>query len=240
MHDLPTYQRIYLSYIGRMYALTYRTIWKRFLGIQLSSWIKWGPLIILLAAWLSGFPWWLLSLIVLVVIWIRVTYRRAAKAGYSRFVVDQTAVSPTIEFQPLAPNERVSLRATGSFALSNRETNVLLRPADYWQAPLGDHTVMVKQGSQHFLYQFFNKQTVEDVHAGWLIFGAEPIQALAVTFCSKWGPNFADFSNLYYVRGGDNAPPCRRRIIYFTFADDRDHAAVWHNILQDLNHDSGG
>ena len=149
-------------------------------------------------------------------------------------MADKTAVSPTTDFDPLQPHEHVKLRATGQFALSSRETSVLLRPAEYWKVPLGDHSVMVEERSEQYLYQFFSKVTLEKVQAGWLIFGREPMRALSVTFCSKWGPSFTDFSQSYYIRGGKNEPPCQQRAITFTFASDREHAAVWHNILQDF------
>jgi len=235
MHDLSLLQQIYLTYLGHMYAFTFRTRWTRFWGISLSSWLQFGAFLILLAAWFFGSSWWLLTVLLIVVLWIRFSYRRAAKVGYYKFVEDKTAVFPTTNFIPLAPNERVKARATGLFALSDMETNVLLRPADYWKVPLGEHTVMVENGPEQFLYQFFNKATLEKVQAGWLIFGREPRRALSVTFCSKWGPTFTDFSQLYYINRGNNEPPCQRRTIVFTFAGDQEHTAVWHNISQDLN-----
>jgi len=217
-----------------MYAFTFRTKWRRFIGISLASWLQFAAFLILLVAWIVRLPWWLLTLMLFVVLWIRFSYWRAAKARYNKFVVDKTAVSPTADFDPLQPNEHVTLRATGLFAVSSRETSVLLRPAEYWKVPLGDHTVMVEQRPEQYLYQFFGKTTLEKVQVGWLIFGHEPMRALSVTFCSKWGPAYTDFSQLYYVPGGNADPPCQQRNITFTFASDREHAAVWHNILQDL------
>ncbi|KAA3657403.1 MAG: hypothetical protein DWQ04_28230, partial [Chloroflexi bacterium] len=146
MHDLSSLQRFYLTYLGRMYAFTFRTKLRRFIGISLGSWLQFCLLLILLVAWILRLPWWLLLLTLFVFLWIRFSYWRAAKAGYNKFVVDKTAVSPTIDFDLLKPNEHVKFRATGLFAVSSRETNVLLRPAEYWKVPLGDHTVMVEQG----------------------------------------------------------------------------------------------
>ncbi|MCA9924532.1 MAG: hypothetical protein KC421_19280, partial [Anaerolineales bacterium] len=233
---LSYFQRFYLSYLGYMYAYAFRTSRQRFLGISRRSWLTLLLFLLLLMSFIFGYPTWISGLLFLIIIWLRFTYWRAAKAGYSKFVADKTAVSPPADLKPLEPNERIKLRATGLFALSSRETNVLLRPAEYWKVPLGEHAVMVEQQPQSFLYQFFNRDTIEDVRVGWLIFGRQPRRTLAVTFCSKWGKNFTDFSQLYYVRGRDDTPPCERREIYFTFANDREHTAVWHTILQDVNH----
>ena len=234
MHDLSSFQRFYLTYLGRMYAFTFRTKVRRILGISVGSWLQFIVLVLLFVAWVSGMVELVLVLLAVVFLWLRFSYWRAARSGYNKFMVDKTAVSPTADFEPLKPDERVKLRASGLFALSSRETAVLLRPAEYWKAPLGDHTIMVEQGNDKFLYQFFNRATLEKVEAGWLIFGREPMRALSVTFCTKWGPTFTDFAQMYYVRGDNDEPPCQRRNITFTFASDREHAAVWHNILQDL------
>ncbi len=234
MHNLSPLQRFHLNYLGRMYFFTFRTKWRRFMGISIGSWLQIAAALVLLVAWIWHLPWWLLIVMLFIFLWIRFSYKRAEKAGYHKFVADKTAVSPTADFDPLQPNERVKLRATGQFALSGRETSVLLRPAEYWKVPLGDHSVMVEESSEQYLYQFFNKTTLENVQTGWLIFGREPMRALSITFCSKWGPAFTDFSRSYYVRGGKQDPPCQLRDITFTFAGDREYAAVRHSILQDL------
>ena len=234
MAHLSFFRRFYLSYLGRIFAFAYLTTLRRFWGIRLSGWIKWGAIGLFLFALIRNWTGWVTVLIFLVMLWVLYIYWRAPRAGYSRFVADKTAVSPPPNSAPLRPNQHIKLHATGQFALSNREDGVLLRPSEYWKVPMGDHVVMVEQAPSHYLYQFFDRDSIEAVQLGWLIFGREPLQSLAITFCSKWGPEFTDFSQLYYVREqGDQ--PCSKRTIYLTFADEEEQTAVWHEILEQLN-----
>ena len=233
MIHLPFFRRIYLTFLGQLFSFVYMTTLRRFLGIRRSSWIKGGAIglfvIALIRNWSSG----LVVALLLLVIWILFVYWRAPRVGYSRFVADKTAVSPPANTPDLIPNHHYKLHATGRFALSNREDGVLLRSAEYWNVPMGDHIVMVEQAPSHFLYQFFDEDSLESVQLGWLIFGREPLQSLAITFCSKWGPEFSDFAQLYYVRDQAESA-CGSRTIYLTFTNEDEQTAVWHAILQDV------
>jgi hypothetical protein len=235
MQDFSRFHQLQLSVLGRIYAFAYMTTLRSFLGLRRSSWLKGGTFGLFLVAWIFDWPSVFLFLFLLLTSWVRFIYWRSSRAGYSKFVASKTAVSPPTEFPPLSPNEHVKLRATGRFALSSREDTVLLRPAEYWKIPLGDHVVMVEQAQGHFLYQFFNGEIIETVQTGLLIFGREPLLALAISFCSKWGPEFNDLTQFYYVKNGSDTPPCNKRTIYFTFTSDREHATVWHTIVNSIN-----
>ncbi|MCP5101120.1 MAG: hypothetical protein GY943_36685 [Chloroflexi bacterium] len=231
MQNLSPFRQLQLTYLGRIYAFTYITKLKKVFGFRISSLLTGGSLGLFLISWIFNWAGFLIILLLLLAIGIRIVYWRANRAGYSKFIEDKTAVFPSSEFPQFPPNEHIKFRASGKFAISSREDSVLLRPAEYWKIPLGDHIVMVEQAPGYFLYQFFNEETIEAVQAGSLIFGHEPHRALSVTFCSKWGPEFNDLAQFYYVKNGTDAPPpCNKRTIYLTFANEEEQTAVWHSI----------
>jgi hypothetical protein len=232
-HELSPLKKIYFKYLGWTFFWTYRCTLRRFLGITWRNWFLGGSLLLVFVFWLilGRFPW----ILGLLFVWIWWVFRRAKRAGYVRFVPDELAGMPGEGIRPLPPNQRIKMRATGIFSLSDREQGVLLRHAEYWQVPLGDHVLMVEQKPGHYLYQFFDAKTLVNVQPGWLIFGKEPLDALAITFMLTWGPeqNNND-SLLYYVGGGQGTEePTTPRTIYLTFEDSEACEAVWHNIVFD-------
>ncbi|HEX6384117.1 MAG TPA: hypothetical protein VF177_05555 [Anaerolineae bacterium] len=235
MHELSFPKKAYFGYLGRVYVFAYLTTRRRFLGIRLSTLITWLTTGLVIVAWLLD--WGSIAVVITLVlaIWVRWIYWRARRAGYSRFVPDETAVIPTAELSPLPANQRVHLRATGTFCLSDREEYVLLRPAEYWQVPLGEHIVMVQSGPERFLYQFFNASTLQEVQRGWLVFGSRPLNTLAVTFLGKWGPSYSEYGKAFYVGGGgeNSNANLKKSTIYFTFPDGANQDAVWHTIVSD-------
>lgn len=234
MHELSTVKRFFYSVLGALFYVAYVTEHRTFWGLPWGWYIRrllivpvlWG----LVARW-ESLVWWLLGLVVLV----NLLYLYAARLGYSRFVAG-TEELPDGEaaerIRPLSPNQKMMMRATGLFSVRDRENFVLLQPAHYWQVPLGDHVVMVQQTPKSFLYQFFDAASLQEVRAGWLIFGREPEPVLAITFRTKWAPQFAQFEIRHYVQGGVEleAP---LRTIYFSFANEEERQIVWHNIVQD-------
>lgn len=161
----------------------------------------------------------------------RVMYWMAHRQGYSRFVADPDPHYPSTGKQ-LAPNQRLNVRATGMFALAHDEQRVFLRPAEFWEVPLGERVVMVKAPNEQFLYQFIDEAALQRVEAGWLIFGKEPLPSLAVTFCVTWGPSFNEAVSLYYVGNGTDNPPCQERTVVFTFDVENELALVRENLLE--------
>ncbi|MCZ7673623.1 MAG: hypothetical protein M5U34_44150 [Chloroflexi bacterium] len=125
-------------------------------------------------------------------IWVYFSYWRAKRAGYSHFVADDGPLSFPDKAQPnLPPNQKVKTWATGVFSVSDQDDFMLLRPAEYWQVPLGEHIIMVQQRkTKKYRYQFFNASTLQQVQKGWLLFGAHPRETLAVTLLSEFGPDF--------------------------------------------------
>lgn len=235
MDNFSPSQKLYYRFLGQLYALTFWVRWRRFLDIRLQDWITWLSVAAILLTWMTEMAW---SWRLLTLGWgglIQVAFRTARRAGFNRFVPDQDdALPPATSIQPLPDNQRVGVRATGVFSLSQREDFVLLRqPAEYWRVPLGEHIVMVEQAPGRFLYQFFNAQTLQAVKNGWLIFGTQPQRALAISFLVTFGPEHNDSTLYYFVGGGQGTPPPRPRTIYFSFADEATHRLVWQSIIQD-------
>lgn len=234
MQNLSFLKKAYLGYLGRVYAFAYHTTQRGLLGIKVSTLLKWASIGLVIAAWVLDWGGLALGITLFFAVWLRWLYWRAARAGYSKFIADETAVIPTAQLDPLPANRRVQLWATGTFCLSDREEYVLLRPAEYWQVPLGEHIVMVQSGQEHFLYQFFNAGTLQEVQRGWLVFGSRPLETLAVTFLGRWGPSSTDYGRAFYVGSNDNSDAnLKKNTVYFTFQDGREQDAVWHTIVSD-------
>ena len=234
MRNISFLRKVYLGYLGRVYTFAYFSSRRRFLGIKFSTLLKWVTTGLVIAAWILDWGGVVLGITLFLAVWVRWLYWRAARTGYSRFIADEAAVIPTAQLDPLPANRRIQLRATGTFCLNDREEYVLLRPAEYWQVPLGEHIVMVQSGRDRFLYQFFNASTLQEVQRGWLIFGSRPLDTLAVTFLGRWGPSASDYGQAFYVGGGNNSDAnLKKNTIYFTFQDGVEQEAVWHTIVSD-------
>lgn len=219
MPDLPFGRRLFYRYLGLAYAFTYWTGHKSFLGATFRGWIKFLALVLLVTALLFRWGVWAIGGTAVLLIWIHFSYWRAQKAGYSKFVPDESGSFPPDEAAGLPPYQRTSLWATGVYYVTEFSKAVLLRPAEYWQAPLGQHIVMVEHRKQKYIYQFFDARTLQQVQKGWLIFGARPLNSLAVTFISAWV-------------GDEDAPVVET--IYFSFADVAGQTAVWQTIVRDV------
>lgn len=234
MQELSFLKRSVYSLLGAVFYATYVTDNKTFLGLPIGWLIRrllFVPVIVgLLGRW-GSWTWILLAVALLG----SFLYWYAARVGYSRFVIKKGELPIALAsevVQPLSPNQKIAIQATGLFSVRDRESFVLLQPAHYWQVPLGDHVVMVEFGPGSYLYQFFDAISLQQVQPGWLIFGRELHPVLAVTFRTKWAPQFAQFEIRYYVQD-QVEPEAPLRTIYFSFDDDADRLAVWHNIVQD-------
>jgi hypothetical protein len=233
MQALPLGKRILYRVFGTIFYWTYVTDNYSILGLSL-GWIVrrllFVPVLLgLLGRW-GQWTWLLLGVALLV----SLVYWYAARVGYSRFVVKKEDTGVALAgkgVRPLPANEKVAVQATGLFSVRDSESFVLLQPAHYWQVPLGDHVVMVEHMPKSYVYQFFDAAGLQQVQEGWLIFGRELREALAVTFRTKWAPQFAQFEIRYYLQD-DVEPEAPLRTIYLSFANEADKQAVWHNIVQ--------
>jgi hypothetical protein len=232
-HEIGLPQRIYYNYLGYLYWFTHYTSTHRFLGIRLSSLIKLLAVILVFSAWVFG--WGQLSLIILVLflIWVYLAYWRAGRSGYFKFVSSKQALIEVQNYEKLQPFNKVSCLATGIFSVQDWEKVVLLKPAAYWQAPRGDHGLMVEHAPQKYLYQFFNAQTVQSMQQGWLIYGAKPKPALAISFLSIWGPELTKVQFSIFGATQKEVEPILRSI-YLSFLTDEEGEIIRQNILKDI------
>jgi hypothetical protein len=239
MHNFPFHKRLYYRWLGLVYGFTYWTSHHAFI-FRLSTWVKllaFGPLLVV---WRQNRSALVLGLALLLGLWVLWLYWRARRVGYKRFVVGDTAVSislsagvtPTTDLTPITPNQRVPLKASGIFGVSDREEQILMQPAEYWRVPLGEHTVMVQPEPGRFLYQFFNATSLQNLQTGWLICGLAPKSVLAVTFFSAWGNDQLSLRELYQGTDGENRES-KRRTIYLHFENEGDETAVQHTIVSD-------
>lgn len=206
-------RRLFYRYLGLAYAVTFWTSHKSFLGASLQGWIKFLALMLLLGSLLFRWGVWEIGGTAVFLVWLHFSYWRAKKAGYSKFIPDETG-----QFPPgvgLSPYQRTAVWATGVYHVTEFSKFVLLCPAEYWQVPLGQHVVMVQHRRQRYIYQFFHWRTLRQVQKGWLIFGSRPLDTLAVTFESAW------------VEDGKEP---EIRTIYLSFADVEGQTAVWNTI----------
>ena len=226
-------KQLYHSYLATVYAFTYHTNQRRLLGFALSTWVRALVLAPLLVAWTQAWPTFLLAVTSALFVWVMVAYWRARRAGYAKFVPDLNAMPGKEAVQPLPDNQRVRLQATGIFTVNRREGYLLLRPAEYWRVPRGEHVVMARTEQDRFLYQFFSSDNLQQVQSGRLLFGKGLPNSLAVTFLQPKQSADAvqfDFSNA----AEEPASSKQKRTIYLTFEDAATHQLIWHQVQGDI------
>lgn len=231
-------QQIYFAYLSRMYAFAYMTGRRRILGLRLSVWLWLVPLVVFAYGWWRDWSPVALAPLGLLIVWLVGTFRAARRANYTRFVASDVSLTDAASTAALPDDQRIELFATGTFGVTSRETDVLLQPATYWRVPRGEHVVMVEEKPGRFLYQFFEAGTLQDVSAGWLLYGPEPREALAVEFLANWGPAFTSFT--LYDRGERKSVSSTTQTIYLTFNNEADLLAVGQTIAYDLLHHRPG
>jgi hypothetical protein len=232
MDTLSPFHRLYYGYLSRMYALLYWLNRRSLLGVRLSALARWLPILILFFGWLRRWPAPVLIALLVVIVWINYSLWRAKRDNYNRFVPSGQSVMDAGDLHPLPPNQKVAIQATGLFSVSGRDSNLLLRPAQYWRVPLGEHVVMAEEKPGKYLYQFFSANNLQDIRPGWLLFGARPIESLAVTFLSRWGPEYTKFGQAHEDGQEDSSPP-KRVTVYLSIPDAESRRAVWHTVVSD-------
>ena len=229
MHIFPLHKRFYYRWLGLVYGFTHWTRHHTFI-LRLSTWVKLLAFVPLLIVWRQNRNALVLGLALLPGLWVLWLYWRARRVGYKKFVVGETAVCPTTNLDPVTPNQHVPLKASGIFGVSDREEQILMKPAEYWRVPLGEHTVMAQPEPGRFLYQFFNATNLQNLQTGWLICGLKPLSVLAITFFSAWGNDQLSLRELYQGTDGENRES-KRRTIYLHFENEGDETAVRDTIL---------
>lgn len=237
MENFNPFRRIQYTILGFIYRFCYLTDNYNLLGIQVSRLVKLAALALFATAWLRRWGNGPVYATLALFLWLQFVYWRSRKLGYYRFVADETATPfshgvPQGTLAPLPNNQHVQFSATGGFSVKSMEKNILKQPAKYWQVPLGEHVMMVEYKPEHFLYQFFSSRTLQEIQHGCLIHGRTPQRALAISFLSTWGPEFAKVSQTLFGSEMEDAPK-KKRTVYFSFDDAESETAVWHNIVED-------
>ncbi len=225
--------QLYHSYLATVYAFAYRTSQRRLLGFALSTWARALALALLLTAWTQSWHTLWLVVTIALFVWVMAVYWRARRAGYAKFVPDLNALLGREDTPPLPDNQRVELRATGIFTVNRREGYLLLRPAEYWRVPRGEHVVMARTEQDRFLYQFFSSDNLQQVQSGRLLYGRGLPNSLAVTFLQpKQSVDVVQFD--FSAAAEEPASSKQKRTIYFTFEDAATHQLVWRQIQNDI------
>lgn len=232
MENINPLKRLYYRYLGVMYWLIHWTDAHRILGIRASSLIRLFSLGVPILAWIQGWDRPVLIITALFFLWIQFSFWRGRRSGYYRFVGEKVKLLSESEIRPLHTNKHIPVCASGVFSLKDWESNVVFRPAEYWQVPLGDHAFMVEHEPGRFLYQFVDAKFMQDLKKGWLLFGTQPRPALLISFLSTWGPEFNE-DEFSFRSKNKNKPIEKQRTIYLSFDDKEIEEAVWQNLLFD-------
>ena len=232
MENVSPWRRPYLGYLSRAYALMNALNRRSFLGIRLKSLARWLPIFLFLVAWWRNWPAPLLVMLLVFIVWVNYSLWRAKRDNYMRFVPTGDPL-PEGDNPALPPNQKVPVRATGLFSVSGRENNLLLAPATYWRVPLGEHVVMVEEEPGKYLYQFFGARNLQTIQPGWLLFGAKPIESLAISFLGQWGPEYTRFGQVYETGDNSDLPPPKRLTVYLSTPDETIRRSIWQTIVHD-------
>lgn len=234
MAHLTPFELFRIRLAGILFAITYYTSHRSFLGARISSWIKWTLFIFTFAVWITRQPSYLFILGAAAIITVQFFYWYIRRLGYVRFLPKAEQPGRYSGEVP-ADNKKIKVLATGVFSVSSHEAYVLQRPAEYWRVPVGDHAIMVQHQPGRFLYQFIQAGSLQSVVAGFLIFGRRPQEALAINFLTTWGPEFAQFTPKQFMSSANHTPAKLERTIYLTF----DSAEARHQVRQNLLRDVG-
>lgn len=233
MESLSPLRRAYYNYLSRAYAVMYRLHKRSLLGIRLVSIARWLPILVLIIGWRQHWPVPALIGLLLAIIWLNYSLWRAKRDNFNRFVSHTGPMPNTTQSEPIPANHKIDIAATGLFSVSGRDNNLLLRPATYWRVPLGEHVVMVEEQPGKYLYQFFNAKSLQTVRSGWLLFGPQPIESLAVTFLARWGPEYTKFGPAHENGDDSGLPPPKRVTIYLSHDNPATRQAILDTLISD-------
>jgi hypothetical protein len=225
--------RAYHSTLAFTLALAYRSNHQTFLGITLARWIKTVTLVPILVTLVQGYGIFATVLAVSLFLWVRIVYWRARLNGYIQFVPDSGGVDTGDQPPPLAADQRVRSWATGTFRVNGEGEYLMLRPAEYWQVPLGDHIIMARVGKDRFKYRILEPESVRELRLGSLLFSTRLRHSLAVTFIElQMDDPSAQF--VFTATSRRDMAPGREQTMYLTFENELHQRTVWHNLTRNM------
>ena len=228
---------------ARVFKLAYQLRLHRVGGGALDRWavtLAWAASALIVARWaLRGQPalpaWHWLILVLLVLSGAAVVVLRgwAARRSFGVFLPEPGLALPAPA--PLAPNDKIPLRATGRFDVQGRERLFADLPA-YWRTYASrEHAVLAIQYPSRFLllghsrdedagmwYAFIPPAAIIEVMPGELRYGRQVCLGLRVIYRRQ--PPAMD---------GKRSPKAVVATIYLAFEDDAKRVNVWADVVAD-------
>jgi hypothetical protein len=220
--------------LGLLYGLIFRLDQRYLLELSLSFWLATAGWLLLGWGWLRGWPPGILGMLLALLVGGHFLWWWARRQQYTLFVPGPPAASRPATRLPY--NRRVPVWVNGRFSLADQEEFVWQRPAEYWQVPLGEHTLMVTVRPGRYRYQFFTAATLHRVEAGWVFAGSGARPALAITFHLSWGPQAGQPAlSQFQFDPATEAPPGPLRTIYLFFDTAAARQQLWQHLTADLS-----
>jgi hypothetical protein len=194
-----------LNLSGALLKIAYRLRHHELSGWSLSRWIGFVLLVGGLVAGILAWPYRWLAIPVGVLFLIHAVFMTwSARKGYAVFRIDAELEgrlrlpSPT---SPLAPEEKVPLRACGRFGVHGKAKVFANIEASIQTTALGDLIIMGRISPSRFLllgrwpeddvgwwYVFFRPEMIQECQIGRLYFGLHPQMAVRLVYAEREKP----------------------------------------------------
>ena len=229
--------------MARVLKLAYQLRSHRLGGWTLDRWgvtLTWGAALVIMAQWLwrgrpvlPGWHWLVLALLILGGLAQLVLRGWASRSRYVVFVPQSGRPAPAS--RPLAPEEKLPVRATGRFEVQTK-TRFLADLQAYWRTYASrEHAVLAIETADRFLglgrtpdddlgmwYLFLRPEVIQGIVAGQLTYGIKVAPALCITY--RFTPPAIE---------GKRPPQPATEIAYLAFGDEAGRDAVWADLLAD-------
>jgi hypothetical protein len=235
MEDMPIFKGLANRIAGTIYAFMYFTSDRMLFGVTLLGWITVVLFTMALYLWLQSRSFTVFLFVLAGLSAIRILYLKAKRDGFIIFSPLDNEVSPTNPNR-LENMHRQDVWASGVFSVLGREEHMIQRPAQMWRVPFGDHAMMVQRPAGRFLYQFIEAGYIQQIQAGYIIFGTQVNAALEVDFMTTWGPDTGESDFNWFSSSEGSEPKRLKRSIYLGFASKSIRDAIWHSLLQAANY----
>ena len=228
---------------SRIFKLAYQLRLHRVGGWALDRWavtLAWGASVLILTRWmwrgqpvLPAWHWLILALLLLSGAAVVALRGWAARRSYVVFRPEPGLAPPAP--QPLLPEDKIPLRATGRFDVQSRERLFADLPA-YWRTYASrEHAVLAIQHPSRFLllghsrdedagmwYAFIPPAAIGEVTPGQLRYGRQVSPGLRVVY-RRQPP----------ARDGKRPPKAVVATIYLAFEDEAARVRVWADLAVD-------
>jgi hypothetical protein len=213
---------------GLLYQVAYALRHHRTFLVALDSWVLIITVAVPLLAALGRFPgpWSLAVTIAVAGAALTIALAAARQRGYIRFIPEPNQPAYEEPVAPLEPEERVPIRATGTFAVSGMHRYRVEVSAAFTTFETREHALLAQVPHSHLLflawsprgevgwwYIFFRPEHIQEIVQGEIWFGLRRRPALKIVF---------------------QAGPAGRETVYLSFDDPQQRRRV----LADLRRDA--